>query len=407
MGLGAAYGFGYLLAILASLQPPAVYSKDFVQEFLLARAFVDPTHPDPYAPIRELAERYLVVVGYAVKEYPTPHPPTIGVLFSPLTLVDYSTAAAIWLAVQLASLVAAISILARAHGKHLQLTWLVALALLAIGWHPVHLDLGLGQLMIVVLALLAGARLALLRGRFWLAGALVGIAILVKVIAWPLVILLALRRTWQAVAACCATVIAGCLLVGLTSGFGTLIDYAGRVAPLLTSYFRSDPANQSLWTLGPRLARVFGFDDFTGPILIVASALAPAVVLVGVLAWSHHRLNFDAAFGVVLCVSLVLSPIAWEMYLVVALIPAVQIGGLLTLRHSSPPIVLVSLGSVLLLLVEWDQWVALQQMIDWAPGSALLSLGPAFAVLLVGWSLALLAKHNNAAPLTTPASMGV
>jgi len=104
LGVGAVYGLAYLLVIVQSLQVPAVYNKDFIQEFLLARAFVDASHPDAYAPIRELAERYLGVVGYGIKEYPTPHPTPVGVLFVPLAAFDYTAAAAVWLGVQLVAL---------------------------------------------------------------------------------------------------------------------------------------------------------------------------------------------------------------------------------------------------------------------------------------------------------------
>src|SRR5207248_2855265 len=147
------------------------------------------------------------------------------------------TAATLWMGIQLAALLVAISLLARPQAK-VGPIWVIGLAALSLGWHPVHLDLGLGQLMLVLLALLAGVRLALERERPLLAGVLLGVAILVKVIAWPLLLLFAVRRLWRATAVGLATVLVGYFLVGFAVGFETVAEYLLRIAPQLTSEFR-------------------------------------------------------------------------------------------------------------------------------------------------------------------------
>jgi len=395
VGIGAVYGITYLVVLVASLQPPAVYNKDFVQDYLLARAFSDPSHPDPYAPIRDLAERYLGVIGYGDKVHSTPHPPPVGLLLMPLTLVDYPTAATIWAGVQVASLIAAISLLTRAEAKTLRPVWVVSVGVVALGWHPVHLDLGLGQLMLVLLALLAGARLALLRGRPVLAGVLLGLAILLKVIAWPLLLLLALKRSWRATVAGLATILFGYILVGVVIGFETIAEYLLRIAPQLTAEFRYEASNQSLWTLGPRLLWIVAASEPTGLTAVLASLVPPALVLVAALAWARSRLELDPAFGVVLCASLLVSPIAWEVDLVLVAIPAVQLASVLMRRPSRGKLAVGAVIAILLLLERGD-WLELGRLLAWVPGSALMSFGPALGVVVLGCSVALIAGRRMA-----------
>ena len=181
-----------------SLVEPQVYSKDFGQEYLLARAIRDGV--DPYLPVRELAERYAAPIGFMDKTHPTPHPPSLGILLLPLSVLPYPAAAVAWFAIELACLLAAVGLLARAVGGQMQARAvpLVALALLA--WPALLLDINLGQLTTPMLALLAAAQLALLRSRSVLGGALLGVSLLVKPIAWPWLIVLGAYGNWRAVA---------------------------------------------------------------------------------------------------------------------------------------------------------------------------------------------------------------
>src|ERR687885_615186 len=84
-----ALGFGTIsLAVdLRDLNSSAVYDKDFVQEYVLARAIAD--RAAPYAPVQDLAAQYIAAqpdqaltsrMGVELS-LPTPHPPPVGLLF--------------------------------------------------------------------------------------------------------------------------------------------------------------------------------------------------------------------------------------------------------------------------------------------------------------------------------------
>jgi hypothetical protein len=46
--------------------------------------------------MRDLAARYLAAEGYLDKPYPSPHPPSVGVLFLPFLLLSYVDAVRVW-----------------------------------------------------------------------------------------------------------------------------------------------------------------------------------------------------------------------------------------------------------------------------------------------------------------------
>ena len=145
MGLAALYG---ALVLTLSLIPSdsTVADKDFGQEYILARAILD--RVDPYKPVQQLAARYVTVAGNFVKGHPTPHPPTVGLLALPLGLFSYPVAARVWFGFELMCLVAALVLLMRGANVPLRLSTVPLVALALVGWPPMTLELGLGQLML-------------------------------------------------------------------------------------------------------------------------------------------------------------------------------------------------------------------------------------------------------------------
>src|SRR5438045_2840935 len=73
LALGISHGLVSLLMPAAALFPPIVFGKDFVQEYVLARAVRE--HADAYLPVRTLAGRYLPPIAQDGGSFtlPTPH----------------------------------------------------------------------------------------------------------------------------------------------------------------------------------------------------------------------------------------------------------------------------------------------------------------------------------------------
>jgi hypothetical protein len=82
-------------------------------------------------------------------------------------------------------------------------------------------DLGLGQLTTALFALLAGAQLVLGRGRGSVACGLLGLALLLKRIAWPWILPLLWRRAWSTLGVAFVVVLIGFGVPALRFGNGT------------------------------------------------------------------------------------------------------------------------------------------------------------------------------------------
>jgi hypothetical protein len=91
-------------------------------------------------------------------------------------------------------------------------------------------------------------------------------------------------------------------------------DYVLRVLPMMSGMFFSEVTNMSLWTVAPRLG---------SPGL---SWVLPAAVLVGAAWWTRGQgLAVSLAMMTVIC--LLVSPITWYFYLVLALLPVMYLVG--------------------------------------------------------------------------------
>ncbi|MBI4491280.1 MAG: DUF2029 domain-containing protein [Chloroflexi bacterium] len=406
VAVGIGLGLALLGQTVASLTPPHVYDKDFLAVYVLARAVADGT--DPYLPLPILVERYLDVVPAVPFPHPSPHPPTAGVLFLPFAQLEYPLAATVWLGVELAFLIAAVYLLARSAGARLSPWGTLALATALIAWHPFREDLFYGQLMVLLLFLLAGARAALLSGRPLLGGTLVGVAMLVKPVPWPLLLLLALRRDWRALGASLSTILLGYLAAGWVIGLDRVASYFTHALPTVSEAYRASLTNQSLWTIGWRLfagTDSGAFQAVTAPPLIESEAAAifvsvavPTLALL-LVCLAVRRRSLDASLDLVVCLSIVASPIAWTHYLTLAAIPAAQVVRRLADRRLTARQTVAALLVAALLLVSALNSLLLAFFVAGLspqPGaisvlpfaSALLTLIPALSVVALGWLVA-------------------
>jgi alpha-1,2-mannosyltransferase len=376
-GLSLAALFGALVLSL-SLVPSdsTVADKDFGQEYILARAILD--HVDPYQPVQELAARYVTVTGNFVKAHPTPHPPTVGLLALPLGLLSYPVAARVWFGFELGCLLTALALLGRGANVPLRPGSVALLALALVGWPPMTLELGLGQLMLPLLLGLAAAQLALIRGRSGLGGGLLGLTLLIKPIAWPWLLVLAWRRDARALLSVAGVVVVGAGLSVAAIGLERCLYYVFGVLPSITTGFLPEATNMSLWTVAPRLG---------SPVL---SGLLPAVGLVAATWWSCRRQPLGISLAMLTVASLLISPIMWYFYLVLALLPLGHVLALVIERGFRLGEVCAAAGVLALTSVSQAQLI---ELIHGGAATALL-LEPALALLLLAALLVWLSRDS-------------
>jgi len=323
-----ALGVTYMRLSIQTLASPWVYIKDFLQEYLLAQAYLSGL--DPYAPLSVIATQIGLEVPVPIFPHPTPHPPPVLLLSLPFAGLPYETAARLWFGLSLGAVVFVASRFVRHVGRPtlIPIGFCVSLML---AWWPFVEELNYGQLMIMSLVCLVCSWESLSNGRDLRAGVLIGLVIAFKLVAWPVAIFLLLRKRRQAFLSAVAT--AGALNLSAASlmGLDTVWHYYTQVGPSVASHYRSVACNFSLWTVAWRL-----FDGtkssiiqlFNAPPLVEAPGVIPyvGILLVGgvltlALISSMRVRSFDTGFGIVVCVSVLVSPVAWIHYFTWLTIP--------------------------------------------------------------------------------------
>ena len=388
-------GFGRLDFAAAYTRPPSVYNRDFSQDYLLARAIVG--RVDPTLPLHALASRFDLPIDYSLQLAPTPHPPTVGLLLSPLALVDLPTAAAIWLAVSVLCLLASVVLLARLIDLPLQAWQVGAIVMALLSWFPVFWGLNVGQVGILLLPLTAGAVISLKVGRPGLAGVLLGLTMLVKEIMWPVLLLFLVARNWRALVASLFTTAAGYLAALLVVGPAAMARYFLTVPSVVTAQFEPVWVNLSLFSVG---WRVFGgVRNWAGkltmsPLIDAPWLVTPAsiAVVAAALIWAllQVRRARSSVTGatVMVCVSILVSPITWAHYLVLLTIPAALVGDRLARqgRHLRQTALLAF--ALLLTVPAYDGTGIVAQLQPLWPlpfAYSLLGMLPTLSTALIAW----------------------
>ena len=185
----------------------------------------------------------------------------------------------------------------------------------------------------MLLLLVTGAWAADRTGRPKLAGALLGAAATIKLFPVYLLIYYLLRGRWTIVISGFVTVAALTLITAAILGVGAYRDYVRVVLPAI-QWFRVGWENQSLDGFWSRLfdgapetprnysrSRVLWYDPAVARGAYWASAVVITLVMAMATRRARTRYDEDRAFGVAATAMLLLSPILWEHYLLLLLVP--------------------------------------------------------------------------------------
>ena len=322
-------GLFSLALSMQSLLPQNIFRKDFIQEYLLAKAVLNGINP--YTPLAELANRLIGPLPTLIFQHPSPHPPSVILLSLPLGWLTYQQAAIVWFAFELACILVSVYLLLHWLGLRPNLRFALICTLLTLAWNPFRDGLIVGQLMTLNLALLIGSWQMLRAGKEIRGGLLLGIAIAFKLIAWPMGIILVLHKKWRAIGAAGAVLVSTNGIIALLVGSQSVADYYLKVGPLVSALYHAHIGNFSLCSIGWRVFAGTGSPVLTGvnaPPLVDAPNLAcyialilPVILLAVGIFLAMRASTFDTSFGIMTCVSLLISPLTWSHYLILALIP--------------------------------------------------------------------------------------
>ena len=399
------------------LTPPWLYEKDFLQEYLFGRAVLSGV--SPYTMMHELGALFLTRPDIPLFAHPTPHPPPVVFVAAPFGLLPYEQSQAAWFVLEIACLAAALRLLIQPLFPDLNISQFTLICLTAIPLLHFWEELGLGQLMMLQLLLLVAAWRALRVRREGTGAILLGLALALKLIAWPIVILLMVGRRRRAMIVALATFACANLAAALVLGLREVIYYYAVVSGWVWGIYRGDWGNFSLVSVGWRLFEGAGVTSWSGihaPPLVAAPGLAyPAAILVAGIwlavcfTWAAKAHSFDGAFGMALCTSVLASPLTWCHYLILLVMPlAIAVRRVVNLgfpRRSVYPLLLLVVAlsipaslihDAMMRFVRPAQTPENGAIIPFA--ASLIDLLPAAAVIGLLLLLRQLDRHESGAP---------
>jgi hypothetical protein len=230
---------------------------------------------------------------------PALYPPFLMFLVAPLTFLPWWLGLSIWIVVQAAAIVFSLWVL------RVRDVRCYALALLSL---PVVRGLAWGNATLLLVPLVA---LAWRWRALWTrVGVIVGVAIAAKLFLWPLVFWLVGSRRYRAVGTAVATAVAVVLLPWALIGFEGLADYPELLRAAERVYATH---SFSVATILAGVGVEVGIAGWGA--LAVGGLLAVAALIVG------RRGCDDASFSFALLAAILGSPILWEYYYAILIVP--------------------------------------------------------------------------------------
>ena len=312
------------------LDPPELTENDFSPDYVSAKEWR--AGRDPYGPLPDINEHYFGPDDATARQYEpdqrNPHPPSLIVMYAPLSAFGFETARTILLVVMLVATFLALFLFLREIGLRDPTAAVLALGGLALP--VVGFDMRWAQMNGLLLLGLVLAWRDIRRGHDLRAGILLGAATALKIFPWMFLIPLLRTRKTKA---------AGWMLasaIGVTAvGVGALGLESSR------TFLRvATPGNVEIWGAAPHSISIV-----TLPFRLFASArwldpsvgVPPYIGLLGVglvalcafAAWHTSSAISRDPFWSVVPWMILATPIAWAHYLVVAL----PLGFLVLLRR--------------------------------------------------------------------------
>ena len=357
----ALYGFMKLIMSAYSLSAEFSIGKDFTQEYLMGKAVLSGL--DPYLPLPQLEEFFPLPGRPELFEHPSAHPPISALLGLPFAFLPYLWAAGAWFSLELILVLLSCYFLVKWWDTTNIYVKVSLFFFILFCWEPIYAEVFTGQLNSLLLLLMILCWLCLRGGREIPGGMFLGFAIAIKLFLWPIYILLIMRRQWHATLVSTISFIVLNLFTLFLMGSDSLLRYYTTTNSTVWPIWRGHEANFSMWSLG---WRIFDGTHGRGDILTIIppiypsvtyaqtlSAAAPIIMLgIGVFLIMHTK-SYDHSYSLAICLSILLSPVAWSHYLILTLLPlTILMKQIFTIEqlHINVKIKFLSLSTTLLLV---------------------------------------------------------
>jgi hypothetical protein len=398
----------------AAIRPGPTEGVDFFQEWASAKNLM--VGSPIYADLEESARvylRYTLAPGEQMRIRRNAHPPTSVLAAIPFALLDYPNGMLAWNITSLAALVVSLWLIGRELGLRPKPWTILPAITLAFLSNPLRQQISHGQLNLILLLILTMVWVADRSNRPGWAGALLGLATAIKLFPGIFFLYFMLRRRWTVVTAGAAALAAATALTVAILGFETYRSYLRDVLPQV-SVFRNWWLNASLagfWIKWFDAGAVSSLVDPALPDFLPPVARQPGLARLGLIvstlvvlgAWARvvwrarTRQEEDLAFGLTLTTMLLVSPLTWDHYFLLILLPLAQLW--IALSQARRERLVLLLLFICLWAGPYDVWTAFIP----GPGSppapvrSLLVISFQFFALLGVFALGIRAAHRGPA----------
>jgi uncharacterized membrane protein len=334
LGPGLTLMVGSVMAQLyfTSLRPPADRIVDFYQERASARNYREGLRL--YTNHRVTIPRYLSLAVSRPDELTVEvnaHPPTSVLLALPFAFLGYQDAVLVWNLASLLLLLVSLFLVWRGLKIPVSPWWIFPLITSLLVCNPLILQVFFAQLDLLLLVLLTGTWAANRSGRPILAGVLLGAATALKLFPGLIFIYFLMRRQWKVAFVGALAVISLTALTVAVFGLEPYRDYYTEALPKVAE-FRSNWINASLLGFWVKLFDPAVNDWQVEPLWqsALVARLGTMICCAGLLIAlavcvrrAETTIEKDLAYGLSLIAMLLISPIAWDHYLLLLLVPIV------------------------------------------------------------------------------------
>jgi hypothetical protein len=257
------------------------------------------------------------------------HPPASVLIALPFAALSYSNATLVWNLLSLAALAISLWLIARALNFEFTAWSIFPVVALLLLCSPFREQISQGQLNLVLLLLITAAWVASRTRYDAMAGLMLGLATAVKLFPGFLFLYFVIQRRWKVVWSGIAAFLGVTALTVAVFGSDTFAAYVYDVLPKVKD-FRSSWVNASIIGLFAKLFNPATDIERVVPLLRspLTARLASAFACAGILAlWApivwraKNQREKDLAYGLTICTMLLISPITWDHYFLLLLVP--------------------------------------------------------------------------------------
>lgn len=269
-----------------------------------------------------------LIYGDSIYAIPNLQTPILIILFVPFALLPFSTSIRLFALLLIPLYLSCLWILKTNLKINLPQPQMVFLVGVLLVWYPFVYNLSVVPISLIVVWLLLFAWSMDRRGNHLGAGAVIGIACLIKLFPGLMIFYFLLRRRFKSIVSFCFVILIGGLISLAMVGLEDVVLYVSHVIPSDTSSYMISPANFSVAGV---VSKLFVSSNYISPLYqSPTAATIVQIVLSGFIFFLYifdlrqlpdNLWGDDIAYAISPIAMLLLSPVSWQHFFPILLLP--------------------------------------------------------------------------------------